>query len=147
MKTKKSASKRPSKASNRRTKAATASETTAAEYQPARPRTNPTAEAVHNAALEPMAVSVDAIRDQIDEIATGKTKPSRRDPGSLIASLGAKAGAIYEATRKAEAARLKRIQSITPALVLAWFRQLDRTDREHMLRELSVIESRKSGLA
>ncbi|MCA1833028.1 MAG: hypothetical protein ABR520_11200 [Mycobacteriales bacterium] len=94
-----------------------------------------------------MALGVDAIRAEIERVRTGKLGKSKRDPGSLVASLASKAGAIYEATRKAEAARLKRLESITPALVLQWFRQLDRADREHILRELSVIESRRSGLA
>lgn len=120
--------------------------TTPAASVAAPPTTAPTLEGVNQGAIETMALGVDAIRAEIERVRGGKAK-SKRDPGSLIASLAAKAGAIYEATRKAEAARLKRLESITPALVLAWFRQLDRADREHLIRELSVIESRKSGLA
>lgn len=112
-----------------------------------RPPTVATADGVHTAALEAMAVGLDAIHEQIAAIRTGRVVPSRRDPGSVIASLSARAGVLFEATRKAKAARAKELSAISPALVLAWYRQLDRTERDRILSELHAVDSRRSGLA
>lgn len=111
-----------------------------------RPRTKATAEAVNQAAIETMAIGVDAIRDEIEALRRGDAKANRRDPGSVIASLASKAGAIYEATRKARAAELKRLNALSPAIVLAWLRQLEAGERAQLLSEVSLIDARKSGL-
>lgn len=112
-----------------------------------RPPTPATLEAVSQGALETMAAGLDAIRSQIDAIKVGTGGDSKYDAGSRIAFLAAKAGSIYEATRKADAARLKRLQGVTIPLVLAWYRQLDRAERDHLLGEFRNIDARKSGLA
>lgn len=103
--------------------------------------------AVLDAAIATMALAIDTIHADIVLISQGKGGDSKHDRASRVAFLATRAGAIAESMRKHEAAHLKRLEAITPTLVLAWFRQLDRTDREHILRELSVIEGRKSGLA
>lgn len=112
-----------------------------------RPPTPATSEAVNRAAIEAMALAIDALHHEIAEIQAGRGGESKHDRGSRIAFLAAKAGGIYETTRKAEAARLKRMQGVTPALVLAWYRQLDRAERDHLLGELANIDARRSGLA
>jgi hypothetical protein len=113
---------------------------------PSFPPTEPTAAAVNQAAIETMAAGVDAIRAQIASIQAGTGGDSRHDAGSRIAFLAAKAGSIYEATRKAEAARQKRLEAMSPAMVLAWYRGLAQADREHIMRELLNVDSRRSGL-
>lgn len=122
-------------------------ETVVGAASPARPRTAATAEAVNGAALETMSIAVDVIRDQIELIQAGKGGESKHDPASRISFLGQRAGVLFEATRKALAARARELSVITPALVLAWYRQLDRTERERILSELIAADSRKSGLA
>lgn len=114
---------------------------------PARPPTLATADAVNDAALEAMALSVDTILEQIQLIRTGKGGESKHDPASRVSFLGQRAGVLFEATRKARAARAKELSALTPALVLAWYRQLDRTERERILSELHAADSRRSGLA
>ena len=111
-----------------------------------RPRTKATPEAVNLAAVETMALGVDAIRDIIEGILSGSVVVQRRDAGSLVASLAAKAGAIYEATRKDMAARRKQLDRLTPAIVLAWLRGLDPTDRATFLREAEYFDKKGSGL-
>lgn len=110
-------------------------------------RTEANAAAVNEAAVAVMALAVDSLRDQIEAIRAGRGGESRHDAGSRIAFLGARAGVLFEATRKALAARAKELSVITPALVLAWYRQLDRTERERILSELHAVDSRRSGLA
>lgn len=110
------------------------------------PATEATAEAVNGAALATMALAVDSLRDQIAAIRNGKGGKSPHDAGSRIAFLGARAGVLFEATRKAQAARAKELSSITPANVLAWYRQLDRTERDRTLSELHAVDGRRSGL-
>lgn len=111
------------------------------------PATEPTAEAVNDTALEAMALSADEILRQIKLIQAGKGGESKHDSASRVAFLGARAGVLFEATRKAKAARAKELSALTPALVLAWYRQLDKTDRERILSEMIAADSRKSGLA
>lgn len=113
----------------------------------ARPRTEATIEAVSEAALRAMAMSVDAITDQIALIGAGKGGKSKHDPASRISFLGQRAAALFEPLRKERAARAKELSAITPALVLAWYRQLDRTERDRILSELHAVDSRRSGLA
>lgn len=114
---------------------------------PSRPPTAATADAVNDTALEAMALSADTILDQIELIKAGRGGESKHDPASRVAFLGARAGVLFEATRKAKAARAKELSAITPALVLAWYRQLDRTERDRILSELMAVDSRRSGLA
>jgi hypothetical protein len=109
-------------------------------------RTPANAAAVLQAAIGVMAEGVDAIRTEIELIRAGKGGQSKHDNASRVAFLAAKAGTIGEAMRKHEAARLKRIQALSPDVVLAWYRQLDQTGREHILRELMHVDSRRSGL-
>lgn len=113
----------------------------------ARPRTEATIQAVSEAALRAMALSVDAITDQIVLITEGKGGKSKHDPASRISFLGQRAAALFEPLRKERAARAKELSVITPALVLAWYRQLDRTERDRILSELHAADSRRSGLA
>lgn len=111
------------------------------------PPTEATSQAVNQAAIEAMALGVDAIRAQIDAIKRGDGGESKYDTGSRIAFLAKQAGSIYEATRKAEAARLKSLSKLSPAIVLAWYRALDASDREHIRRELEMVDAKRNGLA
>jgi hypothetical protein len=106
-----------------------------------------TAGAVLDASIDAMALAIDTIRADIELISQGKGGASRHDRASRIAYLAAKAGSIAESMRKHEAARLKRLEVITPALAIAWLRQLATAERLSFLREASQIDARKSGLA
>src|ERR1043166_8317449 len=100
--------------------------------------------AVLDASIDAMALAIDTIRADIELISQGKGGASRHDRASRIAYLAAKAGSIAESMRKHEAARLKRLEVITPALAIAWLRQLAMPERLSFLREASLIDARKS---
>lgn len=106
-----------------------------------------TIESILDASIATLSVGIDAIRDEIDLIIGGKAKKSRHDNASRIAFLTGKVGSIADSIRKVEAARAKRLDNLTPALVLAYLRQLDASDRARILREAQGIDTRKSGLA
>jgi len=94
-----------------------------------------------------LALGLRHIRAEIKAIAAGGGAKSRRDPASRIASLTARVGSIADSARKLEAARAKRNDLLTPAMVMAWLRQLHPEERADFLREASQIDARKSGLA
>jgi len=105
-----------------------------------------TTDAVLDESLGILVLGLRYIRDEIAKIATGKARASRRDPASRIASLTARVGSIADSVRKIEAARAKRYDSLTPAQVLAWLRQLLPEERADFLREASLLDARRSGL-
>jgi len=106
----------------------------------------PTVETVLDASIDTLAVGLRYLRDEIELIKSGKAKKSRHDNGSRIAFLTARVGSIADSIRKVEAARAKRLHDLTPAIVLAYLRQLDPAERTNLLREASQIDVRKSGL-
>lgn len=106
-----------------------------------------TVESVLDASLEALQIGVAAIHKEIGLISKGKAGKSKHDKASRIAFLSQRVGAIADSVRKIEAARSKRTMSITKALVVEWFRQLDPTDRARFVRELQAIDSKRSGLA
>src|ERR1041384_8635928 len=105
-----------------------------------------TVEIVLDESIDTLRVGLAYISDEIEKIKTGKAAKSRHDAGSRIAFLTARVGSIAESTRKGEAARAKRLDDLTPAIVLAYLRQLDPAERINLLREASNIDARKSGL-
>lgn len=108
---------------------------------------DPTVEGVLDGAIETLHLGLTALRDEILKIKSGKSKSNKHDKGSRIAFLTSKVGSIADSVRKVEAARLKRITSLTPALVLAWFRELDATEQARFLRELQTAGTKRSALA
>lgn len=107
----------------------------------------PTIESVLDASIETLSLGIDAIRGEIVKIAANKGPKSKHDKGSRIAFLTARVGSIADSIRKVEAARAKRFDDLTPAVVLAYLRSLDASERAHLLREAQAIDARKSGLA
>jgi len=107
----------------------------------------PTIEGVLDASIETLELGVGALRDEIRAIVDGTAKKSRHDNGSRIAFLTARVGSIADSLRKVEAARAKRLDDLTPALVLAWLRALDASERAGIIREAQGIDTRGSGLA
>lgn len=106
-----------------------------------------TIESILDASIETLSVGIGAIRSEIDLIIGGKAKKSRHDNASRIAFLTGKVGSIADSIRKVEAARAKRIDNLTPALVLAYLRQLETSERSQIIREAQGLDQRKSGLA
>lgn len=106
-----------------------------------------TIEGVLDASIDTLRIGIDAIRREIMAIATGTAKKTKHDAASRIAFLTGKVGSIADSIRKVEAARAKRFDDLTPAMVLAWLRQLGADERTGFLREASRIDARKSGLA
>jgi len=66
---------------------------------------------------------------------------------SHLAWLTKQAAQVMGEVRKLDEAERKRLQQLTPALVLAWLRQLDASERARILREAEGQEARGSGLA
>jgi hypothetical protein len=109
--------------------------------------TKPTVESLLDASIETLSLGINAIRGEIVLIAAGKGPKSKHDKGSRIAYLTSRVGSIADSIRKVEAARAKRLSDLTPAIVLAYLRQLDATERAHLITEASHFDARKSGLA
>lgn len=106
-----------------------------------------TIEGVLNASIETLSLGINAIREEITKIAADKGSKSKHDKGSRIAFMTARVGSIADSIRKVEAARAKRFDHLTPAIVLAWLRQLDASERAQILREAEHIDAKRSGLA
>ena len=107
----------------------------------------PSIDGVLDGAVGVLHVGLSYLRREIEAIAAGRGKKSRRDPASRIASLTARVGSIADSLRKVEAARAKRFTDLSPADVLAWLRSLDASERAQFLREVSRIDEARSGLA
>lgn len=107
----------------------------------------PTIESVLDDSIATLELGLRHLRAEIGLIAAGKAKKSKYDPASRIAFLSGGVGRIVDSLRKIESARAKRFDELTQALVMAWLRQLDTTERINFLREASQIDARKSGLA
>src|ERR1041384_5053789 len=107
----------------------------------------PTIESVLDDSIATLELGLQHLRAEIGLIAAGKAGKSKFDPASRIAFLSAGAGRIVDSLRKIESARARRFDDVTPALVMAWLRQLDQSERLSFLREASQIDARKSGLA
>lgn len=84
--------------------------------------------------------SLTAVRDEIRGIVSKKIKPKGHDPASRIAWLASRASAISAEQRKAQALEHKRIDAITPAMVLAWFRGLEQEERQQLVTEIEQID-------
>jgi hypothetical protein len=106
----------------------------------------PTIENVLDDAIATLELGLRHLRTEIAAIAAGRAGKSKYDPASRIAFLSGGVGRIVDSLRKIESARAKRFDDLTPAMVLAWLRQLDATERLNFLREASLIDARKSGL-
>ncbi len=107
----------------------------------------PTTESVLDASIETLAMGITALRDELAAIINGTAKKTKHDKASHIAFLTQRVGAIADSLRKVEAARAKRFDDLTPAIVLAYLRQLDPTDRARLVREAQGIDTKGSGLA
>ncbi len=116
----------------------------AAASVPAEPAT---IESVLDDSIATLSLGIAAIRTEIKAITGGTAKSSKHDDASRIAFLTGKVGSIADSVRKVEAARAKRLDDITPAIVLAYLRQLDASDRGRLLREAAALDSKGSGLA
>lgn len=89
---------------------------------------------------------LDAISHEIGQIRSGVSESDRHDPASRIAFLTAKVGSIADSVRKVEAARSRRVEKLTKAIVMAWFRQLDPSERASMMREVRRLDDEGSVL-
>lgn len=107
----------------------------------------PTVESLLDDVLATMKLGHDAIRAEITKIIAGKAGKSKYDNASRISFHLQRLGQIAESVRKVEAARAKRLEKMTPADVLAYLRSLDASERQGILREAQLFDSRKSGLA
>jgi hypothetical protein len=107
----------------------------------------PTVESLLDDVIVTMKLGHDAIRSEIELIIKGKAGKSKYDKASRISFHLQRLGQIAESIRKVEAARAKRLDAVTPAMVLAFLRSLDASERAQILREATLIDSRKSGLA
>jgi hypothetical protein len=107
----------------------------------------PTIEGVLDASIATLHLGITELRAEIELIAAGKGAKSKHDKGSRIAFLTARVGSIADSLRKVEAARAKRLDDLTPAMVLAWLRSLDASERAQFLREALRIDEARSGLA
>jgi hypothetical protein len=116
-------------------------------YKKTAVETKPTIESVLDDSIATLELGLRHLRAEIGLIAAGKAKKSKYDPASRIAFLSGGVGRIVDSLRKIESARAKRFDELTQALVMAWLRQLDSTERINFLREASQIDARKSGLA
>lgn len=112
-----------------------------------RPAIKPTVESLLDDSISTLALGITEIRGEIEKIAAGKAAKSRHDNASRIAYLTGKVGSIADSIRKVEAARAKRLDNLTPALVLAYLRQLEASDRARIIREAQGIDTKGSGLA
>lgn len=106
-----------------------------------------TVENVLDESIEALRFGVEAIRAEMEKINAGKAGKSKHDKASRIAFLSQRVGAIADSVRKIEAARAKRTNTITVALVLEWFRSLSDGEQERLLRELPNQRRKGSGLA
>lgn len=106
-----------------------------------------TIEGVLDTAIQTLELGLQHIRTEIDKIAAGTARKTKHDPASRIAYLSTGVGRIVDSIRKVESARDRRFDHITPAVAMDWLRQLDPADRLNFLREASLIDARKSGLA
>lgn len=107
----------------------------------------PTVETLLDDVIVTMKLGHDAIRSEIELIIKGKAGKSKYDKASRISFHLQRLGQIAESIRKVEAARSKRLDRITPAIVLNYLRSLDASERAQLLREAQAIDARKSGLA
>jgi len=107
----------------------------------------PTAETVLDTTIDGLHRGAEYLRGRMDMIIDGKGGKSKFDPESRVAHLMTKLGSVADSVRKAEAARAKRLDAITSAMVVAWFRALDPTERQRLVRELQQLDSKRSGLA
>ena len=112
----------------------------------ARP-TEITVEDVLDGAIATLKLGLDKIREEIELIASGKAAKSRHDDASRIAFLTSRVGSIADSVRKVEAARSKRLDDLTPAIVLSYLRGLDASERAQIVREANHIDTRRSGLS
>lgn len=90
--------------------------------------------------------SLEAIRDEIRGIRTGKIKPKEHDGISRIAWLAQKAAAVGAEQRKANAAEVKRLGTISSADILKALRMMDREVRASVLRDAALIDAAGSVL-
>lgn len=113
-----------------------------------KPKKNTSASSQSSAELaEAIAIeSLEAIQKEIRGIATKKIKPKGHDPASRIAWLASKASAISAEQRKSEALNRRTLDALTPAQVLAWFRRLEREERQQLLAEVEQIDQEGSAL-
>ena len=75
-----------------------------------------------------------------------------RDPGneglaSNLATTLTKLASVQAEQRKAAAEERKRLNSVTPAMVLTWFRTIGPDERRQLVREIQSLDARGSGLA
>ena len=98
-------------------------------------KANPTVESVLERLIGTLDRSAEAIDDEIRAIQDGEGGESKFDDGARIAFLAAKAGAIADTLRKIEAARAKRVEKLSRALVVAYLRQLEASERAQVIRE------------
>src|SRR5690348_10782839 len=105
----------------------------------------PTIESVLDDAIDTLNLGLTHLRTEIGKIAAGKAKKTRHDPASRIAFLTGKVGAIVDSARKVEGARAKRLEKLTPAMVLEYLRSLDAAERAHILREAQHFDTKRSG--
>ena len=110
-------------------------------------QTETSVETVLDESLDALRFGVEAIRVEMQKIKAGTAGKSKHDKASRIAFLSQRVGAIADSVRKIEAARAKRTNTITKALVLEWFRSLTDGEQERLLRELPNQRRKGSGLA
>lgn len=105
--------------------------------------TSPTPQTVLDRAILALDTGLATLQAEVTAIAAGNS----RDKGSRIASLAMRIAGVADAVRKIDAGRAKRLDEITPATVIAWFRELDPSERSGIVRELQHLDGNRSGLA
>ncbi len=108
-------------------------------------RTKPTTASVDDVlddAMSTLHFSLTHLHKAIADIASGKAEKTKHDDESRIAHLASKVGSIVDSARKVEAARRKRVETLTMQQVVAWLRAATPEDRAKVVREVQSMERR-----
>lgn len=110
----------------------------------------PTPESVIDDAVALLHEGLAIVRQEMDAIRAGTAKRAGgkrgRDPVLRVSFLSRSAAQIADAVRKVEKERARRLEQLTPALVLAWLRSVDPTERDQVIREAMALAEKRNGL-
>lgn len=112
------------------------------QKQPAKP-----VETMDSIVHDTVTASARYLRDQINNVITGKAAKTKHDPAYRVATLTRMLSQVAEEKRKADAAKNKQLEKVTRAVVIAWLRAADKEERRSVARELAAMDQEGSILA